>query len=95
MFEIVNVELDWKGLNLKARNRINGATSRWSSSSNSGGLPLFYAQSAASKNADPNIDFSPLSVHIILKKHMQLVKIPGGYFKREGRPSENEILDQG
>ena len=46
----------------------------------------------ASKNSDPTIDFFPLSVHYIEKAYAA-GKIPGGFFKREGRPSEIEILN--
>lgn len=42
-------------------------------------------------DADENVDFLPLTVD-----YRELLfaagKIPGGFFKREGRPSENEIL---
>ena len=36
-------------------------------------------------------DFFPLSVHYF-EKNYAVGKIPGGFFKREGRPSEKEIL---
>ncbi|MBA7481470.1 Polyribonucleotide nucleotidyltransferase [subsurface metagenome] len=43
------------------------------------------------QDADENVDFLPLTVD-----YRELLfaagKIPGGFFKREGRPSENEIL---
>ena len=37
------------------------------------------------------MDFFPLGVHYIEKSY-SAGKIPGGYFKREGRPSEKETL---
>ncbi len=37
------------------------------------------------------LDFFPLSVHY-QEKTFAAGKIPGGFFKREGRPSENEVL---
>ena len=46
----------------------------------------------AAKTADPALDFFPLSVHYIEKAYAA-GKIPGGFFKREGRPSEIEILN--
>ena len=46
----------------------------------------------ASKDCDPTTDFFPLSVHYI-EKGYAAGKIPGGFFKREGRPSEIEILN--
>jgi polyribonucleotide nucleotidyltransferase len=39
----------------------------------------------------PDLDFFPLFVEY-REKGYSAGKIPGGYFKREGRPSENEIL---
>lgn len=43
------------------------------------------------KDASPNQDFFPLSVHY-QEKAYAAGKIPGGFFKREGRPSEKETL---
>ncbi len=45
----------------------------------------------ASKNADPSRDFFPLTVDY-QEKTYAAGKIPGGFFRREGRPSEQEIL---
>ncbi|NRB81742.1 MAG: polyribonucleotide nucleotidyltransferase [Saccharospirillaceae bacterium] len=45
----------------------------------------------ASKSTKPGQDFFPLSVHYIEKQYA-VGKIPGGYLKREGRPSEKETL---
>lgn len=43
------------------------------------------------KHADPSKGFFPLSVHY-QEKTYAAGKIPGGFFKREGRPSEKETL---
>ncbi len=43
------------------------------------------------KAPKPGMDFFPLTVNYIEKAYAA-GKIPGGYFKREGRPSENETL---
>jgi polyribonucleotide nucleotidyltransferase len=43
------------------------------------------------KQADPNKDFFPLTVNYIEKTYAA-GRIPGGFFKREGRPSEKETL---
>lgn len=43
------------------------------------------------KSADPSKGFFPLSVHY-QEKTYAAGKIPGGFFKREGRPSEKETL---
>ena len=45
----------------------------------------------AEKSQRPGIDFFPLAVHYVEKTYAA-GKIPGGFFKREGRPSENEVL---
>jgi polyribonucleotide nucleotidyltransferase len=45
----------------------------------------------AAKKPKPDIDFFPLTVHY-QEKTFAAGKIPGGFFKREGRPSEREIL---
>jgi polyribonucleotide nucleotidyltransferase len=43
------------------------------------------------KHADPGRDFFPLTVNY-QEKTYAAGKIPGGFFKREGRPSEKEVL---
>jgi polyribonucleotide nucleotidyltransferase len=43
------------------------------------------------KQADPGRDFFPLTVNY-QEKTYAAGKIPGGFFKREGRPGENETL---
>tara|TARA_R110002110_G_scaffold291986_2_gene506079 strand:- start:41721 stop:43844 length:2124 start_codon:yes stop_codon:yes gene_type:complete len=45
----------------------------------------------AEKTAKPNQPFFPLAVHYTEKTYA-VGKIPGGFFKREGRPSEKETL---
>ena len=45
----------------------------------------------ADKNMKPGQDFFPLGVHY-QEKTYAAGKIPGGFFKREGRPSEKETL---
>ena len=45
----------------------------------------------AEKTAKPNLPFFPLGVHYIEKTY-SAGKIPGGFFKREARPSEKETL---
>ena len=43
------------------------------------------------RNAKPGQDFFPLTVDY-QERTYAAGKIPGGFFKREGRPSEKEIL---
>jgi len=45
----------------------------------------------AQKNADPGKDFFPLTVNY-QEKFYAAGRIPGGFFKREGRPTEKETL---
>ena len=47
--------------------------------------------SVAARETRQGIDFFPLTVHYVEKTYAA-GKIPGGFFKREGRPSEKEIL---
>jgi polyribonucleotide nucleotidyltransferase len=49
------------------------------------------ATAVASQTVKPGIDFLPLTVDY-QEKAYAAGKIPGGYFKREGRPSEKEVL---
>ena len=45
----------------------------------------------AAKEPKPGLDFFPLTVEYI-EKQFAAGKFPGGFFKREGRPHEREIL---
>jgi polyribonucleotide nucleotidyltransferase len=45
----------------------------------------------ASRSPKPGLDFFPLTVNY-MEKTYAAGKIPGGFFKREGRPSEKETL---
>jgi len=91
MFEIVNVDLDWKGLNLRLETGLMARQADGSVLAKLGATAVLCTVTS-SKRIDPNLDFFPLSVHYIEKAYAA-GKIPGGYFKREGRPSENEILN--
>ena len=55
------------------------------------GDTVVLATAVASQNAKPGVDFLPLTVDY-QEKAYAAGKIPGGYFKREGRPSEKEVL---
>ena len=54
-----------------------------------GGTTVLCTATAAKKNSD--VDFFPLTVNY-QEKAFAAGKIPGGFFKREGRPSEKETL---
>ena len=55
------------------------------------GDTVVLATAVASQTAKPGVDFLPLTVDY-QEKTYATGKIPGGYFKREGRPSEREVL---
>lgn len=49
------------------------------------------ATACASKSENRSLDYLPLTVNYV-EKFYAAGKIPGGFFKREGRPQEKEIL---
>jgi polyribonucleotide nucleotidyltransferase len=55
------------------------------------GDSMVLVTAVASANVRPGIDFMPLTVDY-LEKTSAAGKIPGGYFKREGRLTETEVL---
>src|SRR5574341_1361230 len=55
------------------------------------GDTVVLATAVASQTAKPGVDFLPLTCDY-QEKAYAAGKIPGGYFKREGRPSEKEVL---
>ena len=90
MFDISTIELDWKGLSLKLETGLVARQADGAVTCTLGGTVVLCTVSA-SREADKGNDFFPLSVHYIEKAYAA-GKIPGGFFKREGRPAENEIL---
>jgi polyribonucleotide nucleotidyltransferase len=55
------------------------------------GQTVVLVTACAQKNAVPGRDFFPLTVNYIEKTYAA-GRIPGGFFKREGRPTERETL---
>ncbi len=55
------------------------------------GNTMVHATVCAAKEAKPDQDFFPLTVNY-QEKYYAAGKIPGGFMKREGRPSERETL---
>jgi polyribonucleotide nucleotidyltransferase len=55
------------------------------------GETVLFVAATASPNLRPGQDFFPLTVDY-REKYSAAGRFPGGYFKREGRPSEKEIL---
>jgi hypothetical protein len=55
------------------------------------GETVVLATAVAQSEPKPDLDFFPLTVDYV-EKTFAAGKIPGGFFKREGRPSEKEVL---
>ncbi|MGE0115296.1 MAG: polyribonucleotide nucleotidyltransferase [Steroidobacteraceae bacterium] len=55
------------------------------------GETVVLVTAVARKQADPGKDFFPLTINYVEKTYAA-GRIPGGFFKREGRPSEKETL---
>ncbi len=55
------------------------------------GNTMLLATAVASRDINPDVDFLPLTVDY-REKFASAGKFPGGFFKREGRPSTEEIL---
>jgi len=55
------------------------------------GDTMLLATVVAKKEADENVDYMPLSVDY-REKYASTGRFPGGFFKREARPSDNEVL---
>ncbi len=56
------------------------------------GDTMVLVTAVASNTEKPDIDFLPLSVEY-REKYSAVGKIPGGFLKREGRPTDNEVLN--
>ena len=90
MFKVFRKELDWAGRKLiletgKIARQADGAVM-----ATYGGTQVL-ATVVFAKEARSGIDFFPLTVNY-QEKAFAAGKIPGGFFKREGRPSEKETL---
>ncbi len=55
------------------------------------GETVVLATAVGSKKVNPDVDYFPLSVNY-QEKYYAAGKIPGGYFKREARPTDSETL---
>ena len=90
MFKIVKKEIVWGGKKLsiesgKIARQADGAVILTS------GDTVILATVVGEKKAKPDVDFFPLTVNY-QEKYYASGKIPGGYFKREARPTESETL---
>ena len=89
-FNTHKVEIDWAGRPLtletgKIARQADGAVMA------TYGETIVLATVVSEKEPKPGQDFFPLTVNY-QEKTYAAGKIPGGYFKREGRPSEGETL---
>ncbi len=90
MFNIYRKEMNWGGRRLVLE---TGKVARQAD----GAVLVTYGETTvlctvvAEKTPKLGIDFFPLSVHY-QEKTFAAGKIPGGFFKREGRPTEKEVL---
>ena len=90
MFDIHRVELDWGGRKLvletgKIARQADGAVLA------TYGETTVLATVVSAKQPKEGIDFLPLTCNYF-EKFYAAGRIPGGYFKREGRPTEKETL---
>jgi polyribonucleotide nucleotidyltransferase len=90
MFNYFRKELEWGGRKLvletgKIARQADGAVLV------SYGDTIVLCTAVGAKSVKPGQDFFPLTVNY-QEKAFAAGKIPGGFFKREGRPSENETL---
>jgi len=90
MFDIHRVEIDWGGRSLRLE---TGRIARQADAAVYAqyGETSVLATVVAAKQPKPGVDFFPLTVNY-QEKTYAAGKIPGGYFKREGRPTEKETL---
>ena len=90
MFDIQTEELIWGGRKLvletgKVARQADGAVMA------TYGETVVLATVVSAKQPKPGFDFFPLTVNY-QEKTFAAGRIPGGYFKREGRPTEKETL---
>jgi len=90
MFNIIREEIEWGGRKLvletgRVARQADGAVLA------TYGETVVLATAVSDHAPKPNLDFFPLTVNY-QEKYFAAGKIPGGYFKREGRPTERETL---
>lgn len=90
MFTIHREEITWGGRKLtletgKIARQADGAVMIQY------GETIVLATVVGARKVNPEVDFFPLTVHY-QEKYYASGKIPGGFFKREGRPTERETL---
>ena len=90
MFNITKKSIEWGGRTLTLE---TGRVARQADGSvlATYGETTVLATVVGAKSANPAFDFFPLTVHY-QEKFYAAGRIPGGYFKREARPTEKETL---
>lgn len=89
MFEIIKKSIDWEGRTLSLE---TGKIARQADGSvvvNYGDTSILVT--VVRKKKEESVDFLPLNVQFIAKSYA-MGNIPGGFFKREGKPSDRETL---
>jgi polyribonucleotide nucleotidyltransferase len=90
MFKIENEVLEWGGKTLTIETGRVARQAHGSVIATYGGTSVL-ATVVADHEPKPGLDFFPLTVNY-QEKAYAAGKIPGGFFKREGRPTEKETL---
>ena len=90
MFNINKIEINWAGKKLTLETGKMARQADASVVATYGGTTVM-ANVVAEKTAKPDMDFFPLTVNY-QEKFYAVGKIPGGFFKREARPTEKETL---
>ncbi len=90
MFDITKKSMEWGGRTLtletgRVARQADGAVLA------TYGDTTVLATVVGAKQPNPNFDFFPLTVHY-QERYYAAGRIPGGYFKREARPTEKETL---
>ncbi len=90
MFKVHKEEIQWGGRTLTIE---TGKIARQAD----GAVIITYGDTSVlcaavcSKQPKSNCDFFPMSIHHV-EKYYAAGRIPGGFFKREGKPTEREVL---
>ncbi|HEX4080230.1 MAG TPA: polyribonucleotide nucleotidyltransferase [Rhizomicrobium sp.] len=90
MFHTITEEIEWGGRKLSLE---TGRVARQADGAvvATYGETVVLATVVGERDPRPDLDFFPLTVNY-QEKYFAAGKIPGGYFKREGRPTERETL---
>lgn len=90
MFDVIKKQMEWGGvtLTLESGKIARQATAAVTASM---GETVVLCTVVSEREAAADVDFLPLTVHY-QEKFYATGKVPGGFLKREGKPSEREVL---